>query len=629
MKVKSLVLISFLLFSTSFVISQNTYGIIFSDNDTDQECQKCLNAFSKKPDEVKFSIKRENDKLYFEVNDKNWFNLLFKNDGDGLAIEIVLKDRYACDLKSIEKTQLRGTLVKPVYSKELKSGLQAESEENRYRTYVGNVPAEFLNHELEYNILFLSNKHLCRYYVIYDLDSYSWDLLDMGMYLDSLTYDTKQIKSTDNENYVIRNKTLKFKIPFKKNKATYSQADIKPIYDSLRLTDFNIKTIKINAYSSIEGVASRNIELQELRAKSIVAALQSFQKPTINTVVSTSENWVDFLKDIKDTKYRPLLILSKEQVKERIAGPLSREMEPIFKNHRIAVVALELEKKDKYQVQSTTDLLAKFNTAINTGQVNEANEIQNSIFERIRYKEVKPEVLQKMIVPKETKFAKILNKNSAYKYMLDFRQGLIVYNELLNLEKLVPNDAMVKYNIVAIKIKLWRYNAIEASEASLKKDINALKSYGIKNNLLTRMLVNVNIIKAETLMENKEYLKKDKAVEFVNDNYKKFHLSDYDYLSLAQFFSYYSDNKLAVKLLESNVKSIDVDEDLLFYYLNLTLIDKELTQDFNYRIVMLNAFNMNQERFCKLFNSVENGGITFQLLEDEFIRKTYCESCNN
>lgn len=629
MKVKSLVLISFLLFSTSFVISQNTYGIIFSDNDTDQECQKCLNAFSKKPDEVKFSIKRENDKLYFEVNDKNWFNLLFKNDGDGLAIEIVLKDRYACDLKSIEKTQLRGTLVKPVYSKELKSGLQAESEENRYRTYVGNVPAEFLNHELEYNILFLSNKHLCRYYVIYDLDSYSWDLLDMGMYLDSLTYDTKQIKSTDNENYVIRNKTLKFKIPFKKNKATYSQADIKPIYDSLRLTDFNIKTIKINAYSSIEGVASRNIELQELRAKSIVAALQSFQKPTINTVVSTSENWVDFLKDIKDTKYRPLLILSKEQVKERIAGPLSREMEPIFKNHRIAVVELELEKKDKYQVQSTTDLLAKFNTAINTGQVNEANEIQNSIFERIRYKEVKPEVLQKMIVPKETKFAKILNKNSAYKYMLDFRQGLIVYNELLDLEKLVPNDAMVKYNIVAIKIKLWRYNAIEASEASLKKDINALKSYGIKNNLLTRMLVNVNIIKAETLMENKEYLKKDKAVEFVNDNYKKFHLSDYDYLSLAQFFSYYSDNKLAVKLLESNVKSIDVDEDLLFYYLNLTLIDKELTQDFNYRIVMLNAFNMNQERFCKLFNSVENGGVTFQLLEDEFIRKTYCESCNN
>ena len=87
--------------------------------------------------------------------------------------------------------------------------------------------------------------------------------------------------------------------------------------------------------------------------------------------------------------------------------------------------------------------------------------------------------------------------------------------------------------------------------------------------------------------------------------------------------------KLAVKLLESKVRSVDVDEDLLFYYLNLTLIDKELTQDFNYRIVMLNASSMNKQRFCKLFNSIESGGITFQLLEDDYLRKTYCESCNN
>ncbi|HEY5688608.1 MAG TPA: hypothetical protein VIS27_09920, partial [Yeosuana sp.] len=91
----------------------------------------------------------------------------------------------------------------------------------------------------------------------------------------------------------------------------------------------------------------------------------------------------------------------------------------------------------------------------------------------------------------------------------------------------------------------------------------------------------------------------------------------------------YSNNKLAVKLLENIVRTVDIDEDLLFYYLNLTLIDKELTQDFNYRIVMLNASNMNKERFCKLFNSVENGGITFQLLEDDYLRKTYCESCIN
>jgi len=182
---------------------------------------------------------------------------------------------------------------------------------------------------------------------------------------------------------------------------------------------------------------------------------------------------------------------------------------------------------------------------------------------------------------------------------------------------------------VAIKLKLWRYNAIAIDEATIKKDINVLKNYGIESDLISRMMANLHIIKAEKLMQKRDYTNKDIAVEYVNNNYKKFTLSNYDYLSLAQFFSYYSNNKLAVKLLENKVRTVDIDEDLLFYYLNLTLIDKELTQDLNYRIVMLNANNMNKERFCKLFNSVENGGITFQLLEDDYLRKTYCESCNN
>ena len=628
MKVKSFFLTSFLLFSINFIIAQNTYDIVFPGKDTDQKCQECLKTFSQKPKEVKFSIIRENENLYFEVNDKNWFNLLFKNAGDGVAVEIVLKSRYDCELDSVAKTQLRGFLLKPVYSKELKQGLTSNAE-NRYRSYVGKVPKGFLNDELEYNIMFLGNKNLCRYYVIYNLESYAWDLLDMGMYLEDLTYDDKQIKSSADDNYIVKNKTLKFKIPFERNKSNYSQADIKPIYDSLSLTDYNIKGINIKVYSSIEGIASRNEELQELRAKSIVAALQSFQKPTIKTVVSTSENWVDFLNDIKSTKYRTLLILNKKQIKERIAGELTREMEPIFKNHRKAIVELELEKKDKYKIESINGLLEKFSNAINSEAINEANEIQNSIFERIKRKQISSDVLQQMSIPKKVKFANLLKKNSAFKYMLDFRQGLIVYDELLELEKMIPKDKGIKYNLVAIKLKLWRYNAIAVDDTTIEQNINVLKNYGVENNLISRMLVNFHIIKAEKLMQKRDYINKDKAVEYVDNNYKNFNLSNYDYLSLAQFFSFYSNNKLAVKLLESKVRSVDVDEDLLFYYLNLTLIDKELTQDFNYRIVMLNASSMNKQRFCKLFNSIESGGITFQLLEDDYLRKTYCESCNN
>ena len=55
----------------------------------------------------------------------------------------------------------------------------------------------------------------------------------------------------------------------------------------------------------------------------------------------------------------------------------------------------------------------------------------------------------------------------------------------------------------------------------------------------------------------------------------------------------------------------------------MTLIDKELTKNTDYRTIMLNAINMNKERYCMLFNSKDDGGVTFQLLDNEYLRKTY------
>ncbi|WP_418602331.1 hypothetical protein [Hwangdonia sp.] len=628
MKIKYLLLIPCLLFVSQAAFSQNTFNIIFNANDRDQECKACIHAFRQKPKEVRYSIKRENDDLYFEINDKNWFNSVFKNVGDGLAVDVVSKDRYACQVQSIDNYQIKGLLLEPVYAEALKRGLTINTE-NIFRVKVGKIPKKLLKHDLEYNILFLGNKNLCRYYVTYDLDYYSWDLLDMGMYLDFLTYGTKQIRASAKEGYAIRNKTLKFVIPFKKNKASYSQADIKPIYDSLRITDFDIKSLNIKAYSSIEGISKRNVELQEQRANSIVAALQTFQKPTIKTVVSASENWVEFFNDIDGTPYENLKTLTKNDVRKKIAGTVSREMEYLLKNHRKAVVELELEKKEKNIGKSANTLLTEFNRAITENKVDQAKTIQNSIFEKIKSNETTPAILQKMDIPKQAKYAKLINKNAAYKYMLNERQALIVYNELLDLEKLAPNDKEIKYNIAAIEIILWRHKAIDIDESELVKNINALKKHGIHRSLISRMMANFHIVIAEKLMKNRDFDNKDKSVDYVNKRYKKFPLSDYDYLSLAQFFSIYGNSNLAVKLLERKARTIDIDEDLLFYYLNLTLIDESLTNDPNYRTIMLNAINMNKTRFCKLFNAVENGGVTFQLLDNEYLRNTYCENCND
>ena len=142
------------------------------------------------------------------------------------------------------------------------------------------------------------------------------------------------------------------------------------------------------------------------------------------------------------------------------------------------------------------------------------------------------------------------------------------------------------------------------------------------------MLVNFHIVKAKKNMRARQYDAKDESLEFIIDTYENFNLSNYDYLSLAQFLNHYANKDDATDLLDDKVRTITVDEDLLFYYLNLTITNKYYVASNDYRTMMLNAINMNKERFCKLFNPSLEDGVTFQLLENEYLRKTYCENCN-
>jgi hypothetical protein len=611
--------------STSIGIAQDYHGIQFPDAvQRNSTCSYFLQAFQNKPKESSFTIKRDGNQLFFQTNDDRFIKTLFKRPKDGIAVDIVSKDRYACETVA-QRSQIKGKLLPPVYAGDIKRKLRP-SDNNSYRIPVGKVPTSMMDQDLEFNILFLNNNALCQYYTIYNLESYPWDLLDMGVYLDSLTFKNQKITTT-NEQAVTRYKTLRFVIPFEKNKSVYEAADIKPLYDSLRLTDFNIKTIDIKAYASVEGSEQRNMELQQERASTIASSLQSFQSENIETSITTSENWVEFLPDIKRTPYAAFAQLSKRQIKEKLVGKTAKDLEPILSQHRKAVVTLQLDKKDYYKNKSVEDLITLFNTSIKTDNVEEALIIQNSLFEKIK-NDNSPELLKQLQVPKQKKYLAVLNKNSTYKYLMDVRQTLIVYNELQQLIKLDPDNPKLHYNAMVMEFGLWRNNALKKQDAQFKKDINALKKYNIDRSLIDRMMVNYHIIRAEKQMRQRNYNEKDKSVLNILSTYKQLDLTDADYLSLAQFLTYYSQTSEAVDLLKPRASEITIDEDLLFYYLNLTLINPQFTKSASYRTIMLNAISQNQERFCKLFDPSLEGGVTFQLLEDTYLKTTYCENCN-
>lgn len=624
-------LITFLFIAISISTNaQDLYDIKIPTDDYLKRCQECISLIDSKPVEIEYGIRKDNvNNLYFYVTNKDWFESFFKKGGDGIAIDIVSKDLYDCSIDKYSNTKVvLGDLQKPVYLKDLKKNMQFGQRGEVY-CYIGTLPEKFWGKEVEYNIVFIKDKYLCHYNRFYNIESYRWDIMDMGLYFDSLSYKNDFDTSKNNtDKFRLQQKTLRFEIPFTKNKSEYTDADIKPLYDSLNLTDFNISKITIRAYSSVEGELDRNIILQQARAQSIVNVMQSYQSPTLTTEINSSENWVEFLNDITSTPYAYLANLSKEEIKKKLnEKDLSQALESILAKHRKAIVILELEKKDLYKDLSVSELVDMFSKSITDKNISRAIEIQNSLFEKVKNHEATIQDLEQLTIPKQTEYSLLLNKDCIFKYLMDESEVYTTYKELLELKDIMPKNPQIRYNLCAIEFRVWLLNGKAIDPVEFKKEITNLKTYGISAQLIKRMMINYEIIMCEYYMQNGDFASKDKSLKYIYSNFQTIPLSDFDYLSLAQYFCSYAKYDWAIKLLEKKVKTIDVNEDLLFYYINLTIGDDKLTKQQSYRTIMLNAYNLNKTRYCKIFNSIDNGGVSFQLLENDYLRKTYCESC--
>ncbi len=626
-------IILFILYISFFnASSQNTYDIRDPAENFGTKCSECLYVLNNIPTEVNRGIDvDEHQNIFFFMSDADWFYHLIKKGGDGLAIDLVLKNQYSCASDKVEYKNYisKGHLLPPIYLKDIKKN-SVLTEEGGIIIKIGTIPDEYINLDYELNLVILKNKYCCQYTVLFNIRRYKWDLLDMGLFADSIMYKTKINDSgTGSQRIVIvSKKKMKFSVPFEKSKTSYSTEDIKPLYDSLMLNDYEIKKISIRAYSSVEGSTNYNLELQNKRAISIVKALQSYQNQEIEYEITTAENWMEFYYDINQTKYSELGSLSKKEIKKRLTDEVYlAELEPYLSKHRKAIIEIEFEKKE-HKEMTDSELVSAFNKSVNNNDNVKMQELLDLAFSRIINGKSPNNFLGSFEIPNQLEFGSLMNNKDVYKYFLDLEDVQTTYQSMLQLNEMLPNNRKIAYNIISLKFLLWINGDVEMDPLLFKKEIKKLRSVGISSELVNRILVNYDIVMAEQYMIIRDYRNKDKMLKDIYYKYKNSSPTSTDLLKIAQFFVAYGKYDWAIKLLKPYVTQVDSDEDLLFYYINLTIIDLDITKKSEYKRILLNAIDINKERFCNLFNSTSKGGISFQILDNEVLKMNYCESCN-
>ena len=469
-------------------VSQSTYDLKNPKVNYRNSCEECLNILERKPPEVQMSVQKDGvGNIFFVVNSEGWLEELLRDPDDGVAVDIICKDQYVCNgpNKFANSWASIGSLQPPVYKPELYR-TKVKARNGLVAMRIGSIPPELMNRELEFNLLILKNRFLCHYNKFINIQQVKWDLLDMGLYMDTIVYKSKMDTSKNFKSNIGQiTKQLKFVVPFEKNKSVYKPKDVKPIYDSLKLNEFEIKSMNILAYSSAEGPTDRNIQLQNERAQSIVDVLQTFQDLKIKASVQANENWVEFFTDIVNTPFSAMGALNKAAIKEKLKEPeTAKNIEPLLIKHRKAILLVELGRKFTALDYTPEQIQELFKKAVDSNNLKEASELQQVVFAKIAGSKLPSDFLNSLIVPERSELSVLVNNQSAFRYLAEQTDLLQTYQLFKKLEQIYPKDARVKYNICSLKFRVWLQGKEQVNPVAFKQEIEGLKTYGIPQGLI-------------------------------------------------------------------------------------------------------------------------------------------------
>lgn len=545
-----------------------------------------------------------------------------------VAIDIVSKERYNCSNISENTNDFpKGIFLKPIYKKDLVKGSTALKDGTIF-CKVGKVPSNLLNKQVEGNLVIVRGNYICYYTNFVNIDRNILALLPMGLFTDSLLKYEIPVADTIMTDVFTYTKQIQFEIPFQKGSASFTSAYLSKFYDSIGLDKYKIKKIELRAYSSVEGSEAINKSLMKQRANAIIQEIKKYEPSLSRIKIIAAENWLDFFRDIANTKFSELNELSKFEIKQSLTDKaVLNEIEPILSKERKVVLTFFLEEKSFATNVSQSSILAAFNKAVNARNINAARAIQKEIVERIMDNRLPADYINKLEVPKAKECSMLINDNETYKYLLKITSEYEALENFLELRKLDSLNDKVNYNICALKFFIWSNGGDSSDYKNLLNEINSLEKQGINRSLVKRMLINYHILKSEYYMLKYNYSAKDSSVVFIRSIYKQIDLTDNEIYLLAKYYTYYSHNDWAIEMIEPRIDKINANEDLVFYYINLMFFNTSNFDSDKFKNAVLNSINLNRKRYCNFFLPNDKGGSSMQLLEYEALKRIYCESC--
>lgn len=560
--------------------------------------------------------------IYFETSQFKSFKKMMKNPTDGIAVDIVQKDQYSCEGLNIvdHNTAWKGIMVKPLWGPKMISKNMVEdlkAKKYNLKVEVGPLP-KGLAGDFEFNLLVIQDKHICANI----MPNYIEDVAQQNSNKPNFLADTVSFGESITYKPVTEQTELVFRIPFRRNKFNYMEADIQPIIKSLNEPVFIIDKINISAFSSIEGDYNSNKKLQYKRAKSIEKVLKSFistHKNIQNAKVSTDSNWEMFKQDVVGTEYEFLAKKTLLDVQNYIRdNELDAELEPILMKHRYAEIKLEVtydldgEKEQAY-------VLNRFNKAVEAADRIKALAIQKHLFKKVVSGAYDRTVVDGQNIPETTFFAGLLmNKYWLQNFVNEqgFEDDLC--DKVHRLYMMDASNPYLFFNDVFCEL-----SHADLADEVVVNDLRKKMEQLYQTNLPEQTIDNLNLVYLFGIIEAVDTLPQTPELAVLSMNKIK-ELVDVDEmnidnaLKLSYLFIEHNDYNYSAQLLEPFLEDEKVDENLLFVYISLATHSNTRMGSKTFELAIEKALEHHSDRLLTLFNTQR---ISMQVFDNPKVKK--------
>jgi len=646
-----------------------------------EKCADCPDQETEAPD---ISLEYNYKGFVLRVENANYVNKLIRNPKDGFAVEIVDYEDYACgspyyyEKPSRRNGQilLNGNILEPKYRKELFKGYKKREklEEIRFFPYIfrkdsvsffrrfgqyntdkyiseyyeislGKLPR---NRPLlyNYNLIIIKDNQICD--VIY-FTQYCGDLYEEYFETDFIPYQFEDFKY----GFTLNQDSISFSIPFQQGQYNFEKETILKNISSLSDYDFYIDSVKINAFSSIEGDSAINAQLQLKRGENIASIFQGIQDKEIHKNISTALNWSDFRKELRSTQSTRHLLQKRNHELLKEVNKNQNKYEPQLAPTRKGDVTVyfhvipNLKSLDYYIKKEFKEINEEIKRSLRLREnyehlLDQMNDLYRYTYSMVKLGHLSPCFFLALPLPST------INKHPGIvqRYLLFGIEFPDVFSQfpnwkadsayyLDNYKKSTKIEFIPEFEYLIIKLisedfmqsktmNLEQYNALNNSAQKLKKHYESLA--WMKTNL-DKIKFNLNMIALNYFYKSNPDEQQENAIMSLSQVYEYYDqhdlLHDTLALKLAKMAVYYQNADLGVEFAYPYENEYDKAK---AFVNEVGYMHPSSTNAFlYYEKLIADSKKMPSDVWCNMF--IKPCGIPFQAFDYERLRNRFCEIC--